>query len=113
MLEIFARKVGNITVLTADGTIKIGPSEALLREVVHKLISNGDVEILLNTKKVTRLDASGFGELVNLRTAVEQRGGHLKFLSVPPVVMDVLQITGLVNIFEVFENEDDALRSFA
>ena len=69
--------------------------------------------ILLNTAGVTTIDSSGIGELVSGYTTITNRGGKLKLLNLPPKLEDILQVTQLITVFDVFEDEAAALASFA
>ena len=68
--------------------------------------------MLINLKDVTTIDSSGVGELVSAFTTATNRGGKLKLLNLPAKVNDILQITQLITVFEVFDSEDEAVRSF-
>jgi anti-sigma B factor antagonist len=68
--------------------------------------------VLINLRDVTTIDSSGVGELVSAFTTATNRGAKLKLVNLPAKVNDILQITQLITVFEVFENEDEAIRSF-
>jgi anti-sigma B factor antagonist len=84
-----------------------------IREAIHKAVQDGSTNILLNTAEVSTIDSSGIGELVAGYTTVSNRGGKLKLLNLPPKLEDILQITQLITVFEVFEDEATAIKSFA
>ncbi len=111
-MKITARQSGKVTILDLDGKITIGTGDQALRDAIHQQMQDGKKDLLLNAKKVTTIDSSGVGELVAAYTTVTNRGGHLKLLNLPPKLSDILQITQLITVFEVFENEDEAIRSF-
>ena len=75
-------------------------------------IGEGPAKLLINLGEVTTIDSSGVGELVSAYTTVTNRGGKLKLVNMPPKVSDILQITQLITVFEVFETEDEAVQSF-
>ena len=75
---------------------------------MHEAIGDGPAKMLINLGEVTTIDSSGVGELVSAFTTVTNRGGKLKLVNLPPKVNDILQITQLITVFEVFESEDEA-----
>ena len=83
-----------------------------MREAVQQLLADGVEKILIHLEGVTTIDSSGVGELVSAFTTVTNRGGKLKLVNLPPKVNDILQITQLITVFEVYDNEDEALASF-
>ncbi len=111
-MRITERKVGGVTVLDLKGKITIGVGDVALRQSVAEVLEAGGRNILLNMNGVTTMDSSGIGELVSTYTTVTNRGGKLKLLNLPSKVSDILQITQLITVFEVHENEDEAVASF-
>jgi anti-sigma B factor antagonist len=106
-------KVGEVTLVEASGRITLGESVALLRNQIQELVDGGHSNILLKLADVSYIDSSGIGELVSAFTTVKRKGGTLKLLKLTQRVSDLLQITKLSTVFEVFEDEDKALRSFS
>jgi len=111
-MKITARQSGNVTILDLDGKITIGSGDQALRDAIHQQMQGEKRDLLLNAKKVTTIDSSGVGELVAAYTTVTNRGGKLKLLNLPPKLSDILQITQLITVFEVYDNEDEAIKSF-
>ena len=111
-MKITARQSGKVTILDLDGKITIGTGDQALRDSIHQQMHDGKKELLLNARKVTTIDSSGVGELVAAFTTVANRGGKLKLLNLPPKLSDILQITQLITVFEVYENEQEAVGSF-
>lgn len=111
-MHIDKRVRDGITVLDVEGKVTIGKGDVALREAVQEALNAGASKILVGLGKVTTIDSSGVGELVSALTTVANRGGKLKLVNLPPKVNDILQITHLITVFEVFENENDALASF-
>ncbi|RMH18026.1 MAG: anti-sigma factor antagonist [Acidobacteria bacterium] len=101
-----------VTVLKPKGKITIGVGDVALREAVHEALAAGAKNILVNLSQVTTIDSSGIGELVSAYTTVTNRGGKLKLCSLPSKVNDILQITQLISVFDVYESEQEALSSF-
>jgi anti-sigma B factor antagonist len=115
MAALFAtiREVDEITIVDLSGRISLGEGSALLRKTVRDLLENGQNKILLNLGDVNYIDSSGIGELVSGFTAVRSRNGELKLLNLTKKVHDLLQITKLFTVFDVYSDEATAVRSFA
>lgn len=111
-MKVSSRSVNEVEIITLQGKITIGAGDSQLREVITDALNNGRVNILLDMGGVTTLDSSGIGELVGAYTTVTNRGGKLKLLHLPPKVTDLLQVTQLITVFEVYENEQEAIASF-
>ncbi|HLF57908.1 MAG TPA: STAS domain-containing protein [Thermoanaerobaculia bacterium] len=111
-MKIEKRAVGGINILELEGKITIGKGDVALREAVQQLLAEGADKILIHLEKVTTIDSSGVGELVSAFTTVTNRGGKLKLVNLPPKVNDILQITQLITVFEVYDTEEEALASF-
>jgi anti-sigma B factor antagonist len=105
--------VGNVTVIDVAGRITLGEGSSALRETLRDLVAKNQTKILLNLADVTYIDSSGIGELVSGYTTVTNTGGSLKLLNLNKRVKDLLQITKLYTVFEVFEDEAAAIRSYA
>lgn len=111
-MKVTARHNEGVTILELKGKITIGVGDVQLREAVSEALAAGALNILLDLGGVTTVDSSGVGELVSTYTTVTNRGGKLKILNLPSKVADVLQITQLITVFEVFDDEAEALASF-
>jgi len=106
------RELGEITLVDLGGRIALGDGSALLRTTVRGLLEDGRNKIILNLGDVTYIDSSGIGELVSGFTAVRNRGGELKLLNLTKKINDLLQITKLFTVFDVYTDEATALKSF-
>jgi anti-sigma B factor antagonist len=106
------RDAGQVTVVELSGRITLGDGSALLRKTIRGLLDEERKMILLNLADVDYIDSSGIGELVSGYTAVKNRSGDLKLLHLTKKVRDLLQITKLYTVFDVFTDESSALRSF-
>ena len=111
-VKLTNRQVGDVTVIDAAGRITLGDGASTLRDDIRDLSAKGDKKILMNLSEVTYIDSSGIGELVSGFTTVTNHGGQLKLLGLSKRVKDLLQITKLYTVFEVFEDEAAAVRSF-
>jgi len=111
-VKLTTRQVGDVTVIDATGRITLGEGASTFRDTVRDLAGKGNKKILLNLSDVTYIDSSGIGELVSGFTTVTNHGGVLKLLGLSKRVKDLLQITKLYTVFEVFDDESSAVRSF-
>lgn len=111
-MRVNVRQRGGVTILDLKGKITIGVGDVALRDAIHEALNAGATRILVNLQDVSTIDSSGVGELVSSYTTVTNRGGKLKLVNLPPKVSDVLQITQLITVFDVYDDEDEALRSF-
>ena len=112
-VKMSSRQVGDVTVVDASGRITLGEGASVFRDVIRDLAAKGNKKILVNLADVSYIDSSGIGEMVSSFTTVTNHGGQLKLLSLTKRVKDLLQITKLYTVFEVFEDEASAVRSFA
>jgi len=111
-LNIAERQVGDVTILDMDGKITIGEGSVALRTAIRRLLEEGKKKILLNLAKVGYIDSSGIGELVSSYTAINKENGELKLLNLTQKLRDLLTITKLLTVFDVYESEEEALASF-
>jgi len=102
-----------VSVIDAVGRITLGEGASTFRDNVRELVAGGDKKILLNLADVSYIDSSGIGELVSAFTTVTNQGGQLKLLHLTKRIQDLLQITKLYTVFEVFDDEAHAVHSFA
>ena len=111
-MKIDKRVRDGVTILEIEGKITIGKGDVALREAVHEALGGGARKLLIDLARVATIDSSGVGELVSAFTTVTNRGGKLKLLNLPPKVNDILQVTQLITVFEVFDNENEAVASY-
>jgi anti-sigma B factor antagonist len=111
-LNINERQAGDVTVLDMSGKITIGEGSVALRTAIRRLLEEGKKRILLNLAGVSYIDSSGIGELVSSYTAISNAGGQLKLLNLTQKLRDLLTITKLLTVFDVYESEAEALNSF-
>ena len=111
-LNIAERQAGDVTVLDMSGKITIGEGSVALRTAIRRLLEESKKRILLNLAGVGYIDSSGIGELVSSYTAINKEQGQLKLLNLTQKLQDLLTITQLLTVFDVYENEAEALNSF-
>jgi anti-sigma B factor antagonist len=106
------RQVNGVTVVDMSGRITLGEGSVVLRDSIKDLLGKGQKKILLNLGDVSYIDSSGIGELVSAFTSVRNQGGELKLLKLTKKVHDLLQITKLYTVFDIKDDETEAIRSF-
>jgi anti-sigma B factor antagonist len=111
--KLSPRQVGDVTVVDVSGRITLGEGSSNLRDGIREMVSKGNKKILLNLGEVSYIDSSGIGELVSGFTSVANGGGQLKLINLTKRVKDLLQITKLYTVFEVYDDESAAVRSFS
>ena len=111
-MNIKQRQTGDVTLLEVSGKVTSGVGDIAIRDAVHVALGGGARDLLLNLQGVTTIDSAGVGELVSAYTSVAHRGGKLKLVGLPPKVNDILQITQLITVFEVYDDEASAVASF-
>ena len=108
-LTISQRSADGITVIDLDGNISIGETNRKLHETLRELVAAGKNRIILNLKKVRSIDSSGLGEIVAGYSTLKSNGGSLVLVNMPSRVTDLMTITKLYTVFDVFESESEAL----
>ena len=111
-LHITERRNGSVTVLDLKGNIRLGEGNIELHNILRFLVEKGEKRVLLNLGEVTYIDSSGLGELVAGYTTLQKNGGELKILRLTERVHELMMITKLLTVFDVFDNEDEAVSSF-
>jgi anti-sigma B factor antagonist len=110
--QMQTRNLGTVTILACSGPITLGEATGQFREKLRSLLKEGAKKILLDLGQVSHLDSSGIGELVGAYTSAVGAGAQIKLVHLPERIYGLLQITKLVTIFEVFEDEAEAVKSF-
>ena len=111
-LSINERQAGDVTVLDMSGRITIGEGSVALRTAIRRLLEEDKKKILLNLGGVGYIDSSGIGELVSSFTAINKEQGQLKLLKLTQKLRDLLAITKLLTVFDVYDDEAEALSSY-
>ncbi len=111
-LNIQERQAGEVSILDMSGKITIGEGSVALRSAIRSLLEKEHKKILLNLAGVGYIDSSGIGELVSSYTAINKEQGQLKLLNLTQKLQDLLAITKLLTVFDVYENESEALNSY-
>ena len=111
-LRMSTRTLDGVMVVDCSGRIIFGEESATLRDTVKKVLLTQSPRVVLNLAEISHIDSGGLGTLVSLYTTARNAGGDLKLAHLTQRVLDLLQLTKLVSIFEVFENEQLAVQSF-
>jgi anti-sigma B factor antagonist len=111
-MQIHQRSVGEVTIIDISGKMTLGEGDELLRDKVNSLIQQGHKKLVLNLADVPYIDSAGLGEIVRTYTTVSRQGGSLKLLNLTKRIQDLLLITKLLTVFETFESEEEAVKSF-
>jgi anti-sigma B factor antagonist len=112
-MQIDERVVGDVTVLDLKGKITLGEGDELLKDKINSLVQQGHLKVVLNLAAVPYIDSAGLGEIVRTYTTVSRQGGKLKLLNLTKRIQDLLAITKLLTVFETFDNEPEAVKSFS
>ncbi len=111
-LYIQERHVGDVTVLDLKGRVRVGGATVALHKSFRSLVQEEKILILLNLAGVTHIDSSGLGELISSHITVFNKGGEIKLVQLTETLRELMSVTKLLTIFDVYENEADALLSF-
>jgi anti-sigma B factor antagonist len=111
-LKLTTREVNDTIIIDLSGGVTMGESCAAIRDEIHDEIGHGYKKVLLNLAEVSYIDSAGLGELTAAYTTIKNRGGQLKLLNLTKRVHDLMQITKLYTIFDVYEDERKAIASF-
>jgi len=110
--QLTSRELNRIIVVDAVGRLTLSDSRTQLRDLIHVFAGNGHKKFLINLAGVDFIDSDGMGELVRCYSVVRQRGGEMKLVHVNKRVQDLLQITRLITLFEIYVEEQVALQAF-
>ena len=111
-LSIRNRRVGGVTIMDLTGKIVIGDSNRALHSALREAAESDRRDVIVNLGNVSAIDSSGLGELVAGFASLEKSGGSLKLLNLPDRISELMTITKLHTVFDVFDDEDDAVESY-
>ena len=111
-MQIEERAIGDVVVLDVKGKITLGEGDELLKDKVNSLVNQGQKKIILNLAGVPYIDSAGLGEVVRTYTTVSRQGGSLKLLNLTKRIEDLLSITKLLTVFDTFDSEAEAVKSY-
>ena len=111
-LDVKERQAGDVTILDMSGEVRIGEGSISLRDSIRNLADQGKKKVLLNLAGVKYMDSTGVGELIANYTTITRGGGQLKLLNLTDRIQNLLVITKLLTVFDSYDNEAEALKSF-
>ena len=111
-LDVKERQAGDVTILDLSGDVRIGEGAISLRDSIRNLADQGKKNVLLNLAGVKYMDSTGVGELIANYTTIKRQGGQLKLLNLTDRIQNLLVITKLLTVFDSYDNEAEALKSF-
>ena len=111
-MQIDERVVDGVTILDLKGKMTLGEGDELLKDKINSLMNQGRGKILLNLEGVPYIDSAGLGEIVRTYTTVSRQGGTMKLVNLTKRITDLLAITKLLTVFETYDNEAEALKSY-
>src|SRR5687768_8958069 len=111
-LTIGQRLAGDIAILDLDGKVTLGETNRQLHEALRKLVTDGTNKVILNLKKVKVVDSSGLGEIVAGYSTLKANGGELILINMPSKVLELMTITKLYTVFNVYDTEAEGLAAF-
>ena len=112
-MQIEERSAGDVVVLDLKGKMTLGEGDELLKDKINSLVHQGQRKVVLNLEGVPYIDSAGLGEIVRTYTTISRQGGSMKLLNLTKRITDLLSITKLLTVFETYDNEADAVRSFS
>jgi anti-sigma B factor antagonist len=111
-LTIRQRQVRGTVIVDLEGGITLGETNRKLHEAIKLIVDDKKQEVILNLAKVTKIDSSGLGEIVAAHSTIKAIRGSLKLVNLPENVADLMMMTKLITVFDVYDEEGTALASF-
>lgn len=111
-MEIDVRTQDQVKVIKLKGKLNLGAALDRTNETIKDLLDSGESRLLLDLQEVPMIDSSGIGLLVRYLTAAKQRGGSMKLLNPSKFALQTLKLVRVVNLFEIFEDQQLAVASF-
>ena len=112
-MDINVRKRSEVQVIQLRGALRLGSAVDELRQVMEEAVGNGDTRLVVNLSEVPMIDSSGIGLLVRFLASTKQRGGSIKLVQPSKFAVQTLRLVGVLNLFEIFDDDDKAISSFA
>lgn len=111
-MDISVRKQANSQVIKLRGNLKLGVAADSFKQLLDELAENNESQIVLNVEEVPIMDSSGIGVLVRSLTSMKQRGGSIKLVKPSKMVLQTLKLVAVMNLFEIFDDEEAAISSY-
>lgn len=111
-LTINNRQVNGVTIVDVAGKIALGDSNTQLHQSLKQLVADGKKNVVLNMADVSGIDSSGLGSIVAGYSTLQSAGGSLKLMNLSDRIADIMTITKLYTVFDIYDTESDAVNSF-
>ena len=111
-VTIKTKETDGVAIIELSGRLTLGEATGKVREAVRGIVTKGNQKVVLNLKEVSYIDSAGLGEVIGAYTSVKNQGGDMKLVGASGRALDLLQVTRLLTLFEFFEDEASAIRSF-
>ena len=111
-MQIDERQAGDVTILDVKGKLTLGDGDEILKDKINSLVMQGRKKLVLNLADVPYIDSAGLGEIVRTYTTVSRQGGKLKLLNLTKRIQDLLAITKLLTVFDTYDSEAEAIKSY-
>ena len=112
-MDISVRKLAEVQIIQSRGAVRLGVGVDSFRQAMEDALAAGDTRLVVNFAEVPMIDSSGIGILVKAMASAKQRGGAVKLLSPSKFVVQTLKLIGVLKLFEIFDDENTAVQSFA
>jgi anti-sigma B factor antagonist len=112
-MKLSTRKIQDIIIIDVEGNVLLGDGDVEIKKTVDDFLKRGNKNFLLNLAKVPYLDSAGLGEIIRCFTSLRRSGGSFKLLSPNKRIIDLLNITKLLDVFDCYDNETAAIASFS
>ncbi|MGA2372165.1 MAG: STAS domain-containing protein [Candidatus Korobacteraceae bacterium] len=111
-MDINVRKRSQVQLIQLRGQLRLGEPVDQLTRALDELLAEGDTRFVINLAEVPMIDSSGIGLLVRFLASAKRKGGSLKLVNPSSFAQKTLRMVGVLNLFEVFEDDDQAVESF-
>jgi anti-sigma B factor antagonist len=111
-MDINVVKRGEVQLIRLRGPLRMGQAVDTLRQTMEEALGAGDTRLVLNLAEVPMIDSSGIGLVVRFLASTKQRGGNVKLVQPSKFAVQTLRLVGVLNLFQVFDDDDAAVESF-
>lgn len=112
-MDITVRRRSDVQIIQLRGTVRLGQAVDTFRQAIDDALAAGDVRLIVNCAEVPMIDSSGIGVIVKALSSAKQRGGDVRLVNPSKFVAQTLRLIGVLNLFTVFEDEDQAVESYS
>ncbi len=112
-MDINVRKRSQVQVLQLKGHLRLGDPVDDLQRTITESLAEGDTRFVINLSEVPMIDSSGIGVLVRFLASAKKRGGNVKLVNLSSFAQKTLRVVGVLSLFDVYEDDDQAVASFS